>query len=196
MHPVYLFIGQSGCGKGTQINLLKEHLFKADPATKFFYIETGQKFREFIKEDTFTAQRTHELINEGKLPAAFLGVHMWAHQLMQEYDGQATVLIDGTPRVPEEVPLLLSAAVFYGWTIDVIYLQVGDEWSYKRIKERSREDDKHEVGIAERIGWFHACVEPAIEILKESPLVRFHGVQGEASIEQVHKDVCDALGVL
>jgi len=195
MHPTYLFIGQSGAGKGTQIALLKERLLKNDPTTTFFSIETGDKFRELVEGTTYTSKLTRDMMAAGKLPPAFLGVHMWSHELIDDYDGVSTVFIDGTPRVPDEVPLLLSAAGFYNWTIDVIYLQTSDQWAYDRIKGRGREDDKGENGIMGRIEWFHTSVEPAIELLRQSPLVHFHDIQGEGTIEQVHKDICNELGV-
>jgi adenylate kinase family enzyme len=195
MNSVYLFIGQSGAGKGTQIALLKEALLAKDPATSFFAIETGDKFRELIEGTTYTSKLTQAMMAEGKLPPAFLGVHMWSHELIDDYDGNSTVFIDGTPRVADEVPLLLSAAEFYSWTIDVVYIQVSDQWAYDRIKGRGREDDKGENGIMGRIEWFHTSVAPAVELLRASPLVRFHDIQGEATVEQVHKDVLDTLGM-
>jgi adenylate kinase family enzyme len=97
--------------------------------------------------------------------------------------------------VADEVPLLLSAAQLYNWTIDVVYLQTSDEWAYQRIKGRGREDDAMEHAIAGRIAWFHTSVEPAIDLLRASSLVRFHDIHGEQTIEQVHKDVCQELGV-
>jgi len=192
--PVYLFIGQSGSGKGTQVTLLKAALLKKDPTTTFFSIETGDKFRELIQSDRYTAKLTRTMMDKGELPPAFLGVHMWSHDLIERYDGVATVTIDGTPRVPDEVPLLLSAATLYNWTIHVICLHTSDQWGYARMKGRGREDDMKEKEITERIHWFHTSVEPAIELLRQSPLVVFHDIQGEQTIEQVHKDICEALG--
>ncbi len=195
MHPVYLFIGQSGSGKGTQVSLLKDRILKDHPDTKFFFIETGDKFRELIQGTSHTSQLTRNMMANGELPPAFLGVHMWSHELIDDYDGTTTVFIDGTPRVAEEVPLLLSAAAFYGWTIDAICLHTSDQWVHARLKGRGREDDSSEHTISGRINWFHASVEPAIELLKESPLVRFHNIDGEQTIAQVHKAVCDSLGI-
>ncbi len=193
MHPVYLFIGQSGAGKGTQVALLKESILAKDPTTRFLDIETGSKFRDFITGSTYTAGLVRELIAQGKLPPAFLGVHMWSHELMEDYDGTTTVFLDGTPRVADEVPLLLSAAQLYNWTIDVIYVEIGDAWAHDRITGRGREDDSHEEAVGGRIRWFHTSVEPAIELLKQSPLVRFHAINGEQTIEQVHQDIVRSL---
>ncbi len=195
MPPVYLFIGQSGAGKGTQVQLLQDTLRAANPAVTFFHLETGEKFRQLIEGTTYTSELTRQMMSRGELPPAFLGVHMWSHELIDDYDGKATVFIDGTPRVAEEVPLLLSAARFYGWTIDVLCLHVSDQWSYDRIKGRGRADDHGEQGVTGRIAWFHTAVEPAIELLRNSDIVRFHDINGEATVEQVHKDVCDALGI-
>lgn len=192
---VYLFIGQSGSGKGTQINLLKEVLLKKDPTITFFAIETGDKFRELIMSDRYTAKLTRQMMAEGKLPPAFLGVHMWSHDLIEHYDGTSTVFIDGTPRVPDEVPLLLSAAGMYDWTLNVIYLHTSDKWAYDRMKGRGRDDDLNEKEITERIHWFHTSVEPSIDLLRESPLVRIYDIHGEQTVEQVHQDVCKELGL-
>jgi adenylate kinase family enzyme len=194
MNPVYLFIGQSGAGKGTQVALLKERLLKNNTNTKFFFLETGDKFRELIAEDTYTATLTRALMAKGILPPPFLAIHIWSHLLIENYDGNTTVFIDGTPRVPAEVPLLLSAAQFYDWTINIIHLNVSDEWSMKHLKSRARADDTDER-IAGRIAWFHNSVEPSIALLRESPLVHFHAINGEQHIEDVHKDICTMLEI-
>jgi adenylate kinase family enzyme len=193
MHPVYLFIGQSGSGKDTQMNLLQEKLLKVDPQMKSFCLKTGDRFRAFIEGHNFTSELTKTTMAEGKLPPAFLAVHIWAQDLVERYDGTATVFIDGTPRVPEEVSLLLSAATFYNWTIRVINLQVSDEWAGDRIRSRGRPDDKVEQAVWGRIQWFHESVQPAIDLLRQSPLVEMHDIGGEQTVEAVHRDVCEAL---
>jgi adenylate kinase family enzyme len=194
MNPVYLFIGQSGAGKGTQVALLKERLLKNNADTKFFFLQTGDKFRELIADDTYTAELTRALIAQGKLPPPFLAIHIWSHLLIENYDGKATVFIDGTPRVPTEVPLLLSAAEFYSWTINIIHLNVSDEWSFKHLKARSRSDDT-DASIAGRIAWFHASVEPAIALLQESTFVQFHKIDGERTVQEIHEDICKVLEI-
>ena len=45
----FIFIGRSGCGKGTQVTLLQEHFKKQDHKRHIFYIETGERFRQFIR---------------------------------------------------------------------------------------------------------------------------------------------------
>jgi len=195
MSIAYVFIGQSGAGKGTQAALLKERLNTIDPASTPFYVETGAQFRAFIQSSGATAAKTKEMIVEGKLPPSFLGVHMWAKELIEHYDGTRAVVFDGTPRTPAEVPLLFSAAVFYGWDIHVINIAVGDEWAYEKTKGRGRDDDKDEKDIWGRIQWFHESVQPAIELLRQNKHVTFHTISGEQTIEAVHADICHSLGI-
>lgn len=189
MAKAYILVGNSGCGKGTQA----AHL--ATKLTDVLYVETGPKFRELIKADSYTAQQTRELMSHGKLPPSFLGVQMWSKVLIDSYDGQ-DVIIDGAPRVLAEVPLLLGAADFYGWEVHVVYISVRDEWAHARMKGRGREDDQQEHDIWGRIQWFYESVVPAIEYLHNSPLVTFHTVNGEQTPEQVHEDICQTLGLV
>lgn len=193
---VYIFIGQSGSGKGTQVELLKKKIQSLDPTASVFDLETGKVFRELIAGTTYTGKRTKALMDEGKLPPSFLGVHAWSHSVIENYRGDQHVFIDGTPRVADEVPALCSAFEFFDWYPHIIDIQVGDEWSYDRLKGRGREDDKDEQDVWGRIQWFHESVVPAIELLKQSPRVTYHCVPGEQTIEQVHKDICDELGLV
>ncbi len=192
MPIAYLFIGQSGAGKGTQAQLLIDKL-TSTTSGGVFHLETGARFREFIKTDTLTASQTRVMMSKGKLPPSFLGVHAWAHQLIDSYKGEERVVIDGTPRVPDEVPILLSAAAFYGWEFHVCFIAVSDEWAYERAKGRGREDDINEHEVWGRLQWFHESVEPAIELLKNHPLVTFHTITGEQEINAVHTDICNTL---
>lgn len=190
----YIFIGQSGSGKGTQVALLIETLGRKEKGD-VLYLETGRRFRELIQEDLYTAKKTKALMDEGKLPPPFLGIHAWTHFLIEEYNGESAVIMDGTPRVPDEVPVLLSAAHFYGWKPHVISIEVGDVWANERMKGRGRPDDQDEEKVAHRIEWFHESVIPTIELLKTSPAVTFHRINGEQTIEAVHTDICRSLGL-
>ncbi len=192
---VYIFIGQSGSGKGTQVDLLKKKILSLDPGAKVFDLETGEIFRELIKGDTYTGKLTKELIDSGKLPPSFLGVHAWSHSIIYNYTGDEYVFIDGTPRVAEEVPALCSVFEFFNWHPHIINIEVSDEWSYDRLKGRGREDDNNEHKIWGRIQWYHESVVPAIELLKQNDKVVYHSVSGEQTIECVHKDICEELGI-
>lgn len=189
----FIFIGQSGAGKGTQVSLLQKKLESIDTDHGVLYLETGRRFRELIATDLFTAQKTKELIEKGLLPPPFLGIHAWTHFLIEEYDGKSHCVMDGTPRVPDEVPILLSACRFFGWETHVIFIDVGDEWAYERTKGRGRADDVDEKKIWGRIEWFHESVVPTIDMLRCAPEVTFHHIHGEQTIEEVHAEICREL---
>lgn len=191
---VYIFIGQSGSGKGTQVDLLKKKILTLDKDAKIFDLETGKVFRELIAGSSYTSKRTKSFIDSGKLPPSFLGVHAWSHSIIENYNGDQYVFIDGTPRDAHEVPALCSAFEFFDWYPHIINIEVGDEWSYDRLKGRGRADD-NEASIWGRIQWFHESVVPAVELLKESPRVTYHTIYGEQTIECVHRDICHELGL-
>lgn len=193
MNNVYIFIGQSGAGKGTQVALLDKAI-RAVYGDSIFHLETGEAFRSLIAGESYTAQKTRALIDEGELPPAFLGVHAWSHALIAGYEGQRHVFLDGTPRVAAEVPALLSAFAFYGWRPHVIYIAVGDVWAKDKLLARGRADD-NAADIDGRIAWFYQSVLPAIDMLKSSPLVTFHTINGEQSIEKVHADIVQLLHI-
>lgn len=184
----YIFIGQSGSGKGTQAALLEQSLRASHPSASLLHFETGNIFRSFIQTDSYTAQKTKEAMDQGILPASFIGVHVWSHELIASFSGQDFVIIDGTPRVAEEVPILLSAAKFYGWDTSVVYIEVSDAWADERLRGRGRADDQRDEERAARLKWFHDNVVPAVELLKVAP-VSFVAVNGERMIEEIHQDI-------
>ena len=185
----YIFIGQSGSGKGTQAALLEQSIRSTHPTGSILHFETGNIFRSFIQSDSYTAQKTKEVMAAGVLPASFIGVHVWSHELIASFSGQDFVIIDGTPRVAEEVPILLSASKFYGWDTTVVYIEVSDAWADERLRGRGRADDLHDEERTARLKWFHANVMPAIELLKIAPTVSFLTLNGERSIEEIHQEL-------
>ena len=73
----FIFIGASGCGKGTQVSLLKERLVEKTPDTPIFYMQTGQYFREFVEGDSHASQ-IRERIEKGERAPDFLAMYLWS----------------------------------------------------------------------------------------------------------------------
>jgi adenylate kinase family enzyme len=69
-----IFIGNSGCGKGTQANLI-EKKFK-DNGEKVFHLETGNEFRDLLNMTTYTAELARGVSERGELQPEFLAVKM------------------------------------------------------------------------------------------------------------------------
>jgi adenylate kinase family enzyme len=185
---IVFFVGHSAAGKGTQARLLKTY-FEEHTTLPCEIFETGARFRELITGSTFTAQKTREYLEDGKLPAAFLGVSVWSNLLVERYHEGSHYIIDGTPRVPSEVPLWESAFEYYDIHPHIIELVVGDAWAEEKMVGRGRADDRDIHDVKERIAWFHSSVTPAIHLLEQNPRTTYTKINGEQTIEEVHTDI-------
>ncbi|MCG2695243.1 nucleoside monophosphate kinase, partial [Candidatus Parcubacteria bacterium] len=169
----YIFIGRSGCGKGTQIDLLSEKLKEKNPDIGINYVSTGGDLREFWKEDSYTHKLSKEIVDNGGLQPEFLVIYLWGKDLVKDMNGNEHLIFDGTPRRLNEAEVLDSAIKFYQRkNPTVVYMNVSREWSTERLLGRGRSDDDAEQ-IKKRLDWFDKDVIPAIEYLKNDPLYNF-----------------------
>ena len=74
----FIFIGRSGCGKGTQAELLQKILEQKFREMSMLHLETGKLFREFINGKTYTQELSHFIYEAGGLQPEFLTVHLWS----------------------------------------------------------------------------------------------------------------------
>lgn len=191
----FIFFGPSGSGKGTQAKLLQEEIKKRDPEHNILYIETGQKFRELAQGDSFTAQEIKKVIESGGLLPEFLPVWVWTGIMIENIKGDEHIFTDGLSRQPKEAPVLDSAMKFYGrLNPKVISIEVSDEWATKLLKGRGRSDDNDEE-INKRLGWYKENVVPAIEYFKNNDYYQFITIDGEHTIEEVHQDIMQKVGL-
>lgn len=188
-YPLTLvFIGRSGCGKGTQAKLIIEKIKEKD-SRDLFYLETGQSFRNFIATGNYSANLSKVINEEGGLQPEFLAVWAWAHLLVEEMKDDMHLVIDGTPRKPHEAQVFDSAMKFYRREKPIIiHINVSAEWSRKRLLERGRGDD-NQSDIETRLKWFESDVIPAINFFRNNPEYNFIEVNGERDIEDVHEDL-------
>lgn len=186
----FIFFGRSGGGKGTQANLLIEHLKKEKDAD-IVYIETGEKFREFIaKENNHISSLTRSVLDEGELLPVFLPIWIWTRELIEKYTGNETLVLDGLCRRLDEAPVLDSALEFLGINKPkVIFINTSREWSLNRLRERGREDDDREEDMIRKLDWFDKYVVPAMSYFKDKEGYEFIEINGEQSIEEVHKEI-------
>lgn len=194
MQPqTFIFIGRSGCGKGTQAKLLIDYL-KSNSSNPVFYLESGEKFREFISSSSYTAKLAREIAQKGGLQPAFLAIHIWSHLMIEQMEAEKHVVIDGSPRKLDEAKILGEALAFYNRKPTVIYMNVSRIWAEDKLVKRGRADDKTKEEIKKRLDWFETDVAPTISYLKESPFYNFIEINGEPSIEEVHAQILSKLG--
>lgn len=191
----YIFIGKSGCGKGTQSELLTKVLRAQNPDIKILHIESGNELRKFTKEKNYTASLTKEVLDQGRLMPEFMPVFLWGKLFVDGFDGNQTLIFDGTPRKLMEAKILDSLFPFYSldnpW---IIYIDVEHEESTRRLKARGRSDDTEEA-IKKRLAWYEQDVKPSVDFYRSNPNVKFLDINGNRPIEEVHADIVKMVGL-
>ena len=194
---IFIFVGRSGCGKGTQAILVLKALKIKDPTTPQLYIETGKNFRSFVEQPGFTGSLTKKFLDAGKRLPDFMAVWNWARILAGQYTGKEHLVFDGVARSKLEAEMLATVAPFYDWIEPtVIHLAVSNDWSRERLLTRGRSDDRDLADIEQRLNWFDAEVVPGLEYFKTNPTFKFVEVFGERPIEIIHQDILKLTGLL
>lgn len=196
LHTV-IFIGRSGCGKGTQADLLKDRINRLDSDVsagaqkrQILYVETGEHFRKFIRGKSLSSELSKKAYERDDRQPDFLACWMWSNVLLEELEDDMHLIFDGAPRARPEAELLTTALGFYKREHPtVIHLNVSRSWSEKHLLSRGRTDDVNIVKIDKRLDWFDKDVMPAVEYFKTNPYYRFMEINGEQSIEKVHSDI-------
>ena len=162
---------------------------------KILYIETGQKFRELAEGDSLMAKEIKRILGEGGLMPVFLPIWIWAEHLMKNLTGNEHIFFDGVSRKLVEANVLDSALKFYERkNLTIISFEVSDEWAKKLMRGRGRADDTEEE-MNKRLAWYKENTMPAIEYFKNDPDYKFISINGEHSIEEVHKDLMEKVGL-
>jgi len=188
-----VFFGRSGCGKGTQAKLLSEYLKSQN--REVVYIETGSSFREIAKQDSLLGRKVSEILSNGLLIPVFLPIWIWTKIIIDNFSGTQDLVLDGVCRRKEESVALDSAFDFYKITKpNIILINVSKEWSYARMLERKRIDDTPEQ-IKNRLDFYEKDVVPSIDYFRANGRCNFIEINGEQSIEDVHKDILKALSL-
>ena len=204
-----IFLGKSGSGKGTQVELL---------ATKgdFYVIEMGRLLREFAKRENAMAQRVSTVLHSGKLAPSWLVMYLWMNELLN-VDPKQHTLFDGSCRLLEEAKMLDDVLEWFERIPPKIFLiDISDVEAVRRLTTRrickecrkvylgnarevtvgicsscggqliKRHDDEGEA-IKNRIAYFPTNVMPVVEhYQKKGWLVR---IDGEQPLEKVHEDI-------
>ncbi len=193
LHTV-IFIGPSGSGKGTQAGLLKDRIHRLDADKRqILYVETGPKFRDFIKGDNYSANLSKEVSNKETRQPDFLACWLWGEALVSELKEDMHLVFDGAPRSLPEAMIMNTAITFYNREKPaVIYINVSRKWSEERLLGRGRLDDRDMAKINERLNWFEEDTRPALEYFKKNNLYKFIEINGEQPIEKVHADIVAA----
>lgn len=191
MLQTVIFIGRSGCGKGTQGDLLKEWIHQNDHIkNQILYVESGNNFRQFIRGDNLSAKQALNIYEKDERQPDFLACCLWGQSLINDLDKDMHLIFDGAPRSLPEAVLVTSALDFYEREEPrVIFIDVSRKWSEERLLARGRTDDRTLSKINKRLDWFDKDVVPAIEFFRNNPRYKFLEIDGEQTIEKVHQEI-------
>lgn len=185
----FIFFGRSGCGKGTQLKLLREYLNKEDNERKHFAFSTGDGFREFFGKNNYASNLSKAITDKGMLQPLFLTISLWGNAFLNNLEEDNHVFIDGYPRRKEESEILDGALKFFNReNVLILDFIVSRETSKKRMLSRGREDDTEE-NTETRLDWYDRDVAPAIECLKNKPGYIYLAIDGEGKIEDIQADI-------
>ena len=194
---LFVFFGRSGCGKGTQAALLTKYLNETDPTAGVFYVSTGDEVRKLINGDTYTGKKLKDIVDGGQFAPEFLASMLWANVMTRDYKEGMHMIIDGSPRKMAEALTFDSVAPFYGFgKVKMVYMNVSAGWAtdkaLRRAEAQGRKDDTSEA-IAKRMKAFDDFLYPVIMSYKENPNVDFREINGEQTIDEVHKEIMSVL---
>ena len=182
-------MGRSGCGKGTQAELLIKYL-SGNNFGETFYIYTGNKIRDLAdKNDSLTAKLAKEIMLRGDIEPSFISVWSWCDDLVKNIKEDNNLIMDGSPRMLSEAKMIDEAFDFYKRrNVKPIFIETSGKWSMERLLERGRVDDKKET-IKHRLDFFDKDVIPVIDYYEKDSKHKLIRVNGEQSIEDVNREI-------
>ncbi|MDB5204251.1 MAG: adk, adenylate kinase, adenylate kinase [Candidatus Taylorbacteria bacterium] len=189
---VFIFIGKSGSGKGTQAKLLIEKL--GQKSESVYYVSTGDEFRRVFSMNTYSSNLVKGIVDQGLFCPSFAAVSMWTNALFRDLKENEHIIIDGTPRSVSEAMVLDTLFPFYEAEPVVIYIDVTREWATEKLLGRARHDDTND-GITSRLDLFDSQIVPIVDMYKSRESIVVHHINGEQAVEAVHKDLMTALEI-
>ncbi|MFA6273362.1 MAG: nucleoside monophosphate kinase [Candidatus Paceibacterota bacterium] len=189
----FIFYGRSGCGKGTQADLLIKHLEKIDPNHKVLYAETGNLLRTFAARDGYSNKLVGNVLETGGLLPEFMSIFVWSQFLTENLTNNEHLVFDGVCRRPLEAPVFDSALVFYKREKPIVILiEVSRDWAKARLLARHRSDDDLSE-VERRLAWYETDVIPTLKFFENNPNYRFLKINGEQTIEKVHQEIIEKI---
>ena len=110
---------------------------------------------------------------------------------MQE---ETCLIADGYPRTILQAESFEAMVKFYQRRdVKIIYIELSKAEATKRLRLRGRHDDTDQ-GIRKRFDEYVNNVIPAMNYFKDKENYTIYTINGEQTVEAVHKDIIKALG--
>jgi len=189
----FVFFGIVGSGKGTQVRLLMDFLKKKD-GKECVYAYPGDEYRKLIQSGSHTGNIVKDSYNRGELQPDFLTNAIFTEILISSLTTDKHFIADGYPRTLIQSENLENIIKWYNRkNIKIVYIELSKEEAMKRNLLRGRVDDTKE-GIEKRFDEYVNKVVPSMNYFKDKENYTIYTINGEQTIEDVHKDIISQLG--
>ncbi len=181
-NPKIIFlVGRPGSGKGTQLHFLTQK-------TGFEVVRTGEMLRSKAKEEDLLGREVKRALDSGLLIPTPIIFSLWMPSILEFHEGGSKgIIFDGNPRKLYEAHLLEELFLMLSWgEPTLLYVDISEEESCKRLEKRGRDDDTEEY-IKERLRWFKEEVLPVVDYYRNKG--RIIEIDGEKSIEEVNQEI-------
>lgn len=170
-----IFLGPPGAGKGTQAQILAQHL-------NIPHISTGDILRQAMKEQTPLGIKAQGYVNSGELVPDQLVQDLVEERLGQP-DAKSGWILDGFPRKVTQAAFLEELLSKTGQGGErVVNLDAPDEVVVTRLLSRGRKDDTEEV-IRRRLEIYRNDTAPLIDYYSDrQKLVTINGDQSQEEV--------------
>jgi len=177
-----IFLGAPGAGKGTQAEILSEHL-------QLKHIASGELFRTEIRKESKLGKESKYYIQNGLLVPDKLTNEIVIKGLKNNMT--KGFILDGFPRNLKQVSALESIAdISPEGGLLVFFIKVKKELAIERLIVRSvtenRLDDNH-ASVLKRIEVYQNETKPIVKHFKSKEVL--FEIDGAASMEKVSKDI-------
>ncbi|MBE9208141.1 adenylate kinase [Nostoc sp. LEGE 06077] len=178
-----IFLGPPGAGKGTQAQVLAEHL-------QIPHISTGEILRQAMKEQTPLGIKAQSYVDSGELVPDQL-VQDLVEERLNQPDAKSGWILDGFPRKVTQAAFLeeLLTKTAQGGE-RVVNLDAPDDVVISRLLARGRKDDAEEV-IRRRLEVYRNETAPLIDYYSQRQ--RLLTVNGNQSQEEVTSELKNIL---
>jgi adenylate kinase len=191
-----IFVGRSGAGKGTQVELLKKFLAESDTSREVRSLIMGDIYRAFFKADGYIQDIARDIsMRQGRFQPDFMTNALFINDALKLVDGTSHLFLDGYPRSVSQLGVtkeLLEYVKREGATL--VNVEVSREEVTSRMMKRGRGDDS-ESAIESRMAEYDRTVVSMLEAAKSDPFFTYVEVNGEQSVEAVHAEMKAALGL-
>jgi adenylate kinase family enzyme len=190
----FVFFGIVGSGKGTQVKLLMDFL-KGKDGKECVYAYPGNEYRKIIESGNYTGELMKDSVSRGELQPGFFSDAIVTNILIDSLTKDSHLITDGYPRAVDQSQSFEKIVAWYKRSnVKIIYIEVGKEEAMKRNLLRGRHDDTPE-GIEKRFEEYMNSVIPAMNYFKGKTGYTIYTINGEQSVEDVHKDIIKSLGL-